>query len=374
MNIVYYVRPHLVAAGSGIDIGNHGTAIFLNQCRFVTKNDIALVIAEFGDVLGIVIIRMDCPYFEASVVRIKIANIGSVAITKPGRVTDGSIAIQGCGTIDNFIFTIAIQITDNNIEVSLTVKSLTRSFGLVEPALFQIFAIKVVSHHVSCRVVAAGRNQTRVNAIKVSRRRQEAVTTVAVLVAPVETQGIIGAKRPDIARRDIVNRRNLGTVSTPEHRQVFRTRDNDARCIAVILARIPDDLALAVDGAVTGLHDHFGLAVAVVVIDLELRVVRTRTDVLAQVDTPKLCTVKFVRIDENCSRIGTFHGLRIVLVIVRNPFHDKFIFAIAVEIAHAHIVGVIVANCFGRIGHRLACWAVQFENLVRERLAVIDNG
>ena len=199
MHFTRHVRPQLVTAASGIDIGCHGTAIFLLHGRQVTKQEFTLVVAKFSDIAGTIKMRVNRPNFQASVVRIKIANIGGVAVTKPGRVTDGSIAIQGRGTIDNFIFTIAIQVTDNDIEVALAKEPLARCFRLVEPALLQVLAVKVISHHIGRRIVTAGNNQARVNAVEVSRRRQEPVAAVTVGIAPVQAQGIIGAKISDIA-------------------------------------------------------------------------------------------------------------------------------------------------------------------------------
>ena len=199
MHFTRHVRPQLVTAASGIDIGCHGTAIFLLHGRQVTKQEFTLVVAKFSDIAGTIKMRVNRPNFQASVVRIKIANIGDVAVTKPGRVTDGSIAIQGRGTIDNFIFTIAIQVTDNDIEVALAKEPLARCFRLVEPALLQVLAVKVISHHIGRRIVTAGNNQARVNAVEVSRRRQEPVAAVTVGIAPVQAQGIIGAKISDIA-------------------------------------------------------------------------------------------------------------------------------------------------------------------------------
>ena len=316
---------------------------------------------------------MNRPDFEACVVRVKVSDIGGITITKAQRITEGSIAVQCRRTIDDFVFTVAIQVTDNNIEVALAKEPFARSFGLVEPALFQFLAVKVVSHHIGCRIVTTGNNQARVHAIEVSRRRQEAVAAVAVVIAPVEAFRIIGAKRPNIARRDIVDRRDFGAIATPEHRQVFRTRNDYSRRVAVILGRVPDNVSLAVDCTVAGLHDNFGLAVTIVVIHLERRVVRASADVPAEAYAPKLCTVEFIGIEENRSRIRTFHLLRIVLEVVRHPLHDKFVFAIAIQVTDTHVVGSVTADSLIFIRHHLAFGAVQFEDLVRERLAAIGD-
>ena len=373
MHFTRHVRPQLVTAASGIDIGCHGTAIFLLHGRQITKQEFSLVIAKLSDIPGTIKMRMNRPNFQARVIRVKIADIGGIAITKPSRVTEGSVVIQGSRPIHNLIEAVAIQVTDNDIEVALAKEPLARCFRLVEPALLQVLTVKVISHHIGRRIVTAGNNQARMNAIEISRRRQEPVAAVTVGIAPVKAQGIIGAKISDIARREIVNRRYFRAIATPEHRQVFRTCNNHPRRIAVILGRIPDDLALAINGSVSGLHDNFGLAVTVVVIHLERRVVRTRTDVPAEAYAPKLFTVELIGVEENRSRIGAYHRLRIVLEIVRKPFYDQFIFTVAIQVADAYVVWIIIADRIYGIRHYLACGAVQLEDLVREGASVIHH-
>ena len=373
MHFARHMRPHLVTTAGRINISGHGTAIFLFHDRLVTKNDLTLVIAEFGNVFSFFILRMYRPNFASRMVRIKITDIAGKTITQAQRVTKRPVVIQGRSSIHDFVKAVIIQVADSNIEVALAIETLARCFGLVEPALFQVLAVKVVGHHVGRRIVTTGSNQARVNAIEVSRRREKTVAAVTIGIAPVETQRIIGAKISDIARREVINRRDFGAIAAPEHRQVFRSRNNNPRLIAVILRRIPDDLALAINGSVAGLHDNFGLAVTVVVIHLERRVVRTTADVLAEAYAPKLCTVEFIGIEENRSRIRAFHLLRIVLEVVRHPLHDEFVFAVAIQVADAHVVGSVTGDCLFFIRHHLVFGAVQLKYLIREGLPAIGN-
>ena len=97
------------------------------------------------------------------------------------------------------------------------------------------------------------------------------------------------------------------------------------------------------------------------------------TDVPTETYTPELFSIKLVRINKDRSRIGAFHALRIVLVVVRNPFHNQFIFAVAIQVANAHVVGIVIADRLCGIRHDLTCGAVQFKHLVRERFAAIRN-
>ena len=100
-------------------------------------------------------------------------------------------------------------------------------------------------------------------------------------------------------------------------------------------ARVADDLAGAGSGAVGGLDGELGLAVAVVVEHLELRVVRTRADVAAEVDAPQPGPVQLVGVEVDVARVA---GVGVVLGVGRVPLHDDLVLAVAVEIADAGVV------------------------------------
>ena len=69
-------------------------------------------------------------------------------------------------------------------------------------------------------------------------------------------------------------------------------------------------------GAVGGLHGDLGLAVAVVVVDLELGVVRAGPDVPAEVDPPQAGAVELVGVDVDVAGVA---GLGVVLGVRRDP-------------------------------------------------------
>ena len=134
----------------------------------------------------------------------------------------------------------------------------------------------------------------------------------------------------NITARFVRNGRNRGTVYATENSQVFRTFKNRTTRVAVILRLVANRLARTVNRAVGSLHDHLGLAVAIVIKHLELRVVCARANILTEVNTPKARTVELVGIDEYRTRIAR---LRVVVSVRRIPLQNQFVFAVAVEVA-----------------------------------------
>ena len=101
-------------------------------------------------------------------------------------------------------------------------------------------------------------------------------------------------------------------------------------------ARAADHLAGAAARAVGGLAHDFGAAVAVEVVDHELRVVRAGADVAAEIDAPQPRAVELVGIEVHVARVAR---LRVVLRVGRIPLEHVFELAVAVEVADGHVVG-----------------------------------
>ena len=97
----------------------------------------------------------------------------------------------------------------------------------------------------------------------------------------------------------------------------------------------PIDLARAVDGAVGRLAGDLGPAVAVEVVDHELRVVGAFADVLAQVDPPEPRAVELVGFED---RLRGAAALRVVAAAA-DLMDDDFVLAVAVEVADRGVVG-----------------------------------
>ena len=118
-------------------------------------------------------------------------------------------------------------------------------------------------------------------------------------------------------------------------------------------------LLLAILASCRCLANHLCLAIAIEVIDEELGIVGTCTDVLPQVDAPEFLATEFVTIEDDITRIAV---VRVVVRVGRIPFQDDFILAIAIHIPHTTVVGRIGIGA--TIGSRSSLWAVNRQRLV----------
>ena len=118
-------------------------------------------------------------------------------------------------------------------------------------------------------------------------------------------------------------------------------------------------LTLAIHATCRCLANHLCLAIAVEVIDEELGIVGTCTDVLPQVDAPEFLAVQFVAIKDDITRITV---VRVVVRIGRIPFQDDFILTISIHISHATIIRGIGIGA--SVGSRSSLWAVNRQRLV----------
>ncbi len=111
-----------------------------------------------------------------------------------------------------------------------------------------------------------------------------------------------------------------------------------------------DDRAGAVLRSVGGLHGDLGLAVAVVVVHLELCVVRPGADVAAQVDAPQPGAVELEAVDD---RVAGVAGLGVVLGVGGLPLQGEVQGSVAVKVADGGVIGLVGVG--HAVGGRAAC-------------------
>ena len=120
-----------------------------------------------------------------------------------------------------------------------------------------------------------------------------------------------------------------------------------AGSLAPVGCGVAHHVALGIACAVGGLHHQLSTPVAVEVVDHELCVVRPGADVAAQADAPEPLAAEAVavyvdRAGEAC--------LRVVVRVGRLPFQEELVLSVAVDVAHAGIVGrVAVAPSVGGV-------------------------
>ena len=296
-------RPHFVAAMGGVDIGSHATTIVHTWVRLRGSPDNFTVMGT--EFIGVLSRRMfmNIPNFQTRAVRIHIANVMGIAMAKASTVAQGAIMIQSGRAKENFIIAIAIKVSRLKAVVTFAIESLARIFRLVVPALFQSLAIEIVCNYISRRVITTCKNCTRVDAIEIACRCQVAFAAVTIVVAPVALAILTLHMLVDVSARHKINRRDCSAIRTTEHRQIFRSLEHKTVAVTVILRLVANSFARTVNGTVSSLHNHFGLAVAIVVKHLELRVMSTCADVLAKVNAPQALTVELIGIDKHRTRI-----------------------------------------------------------------------
>ena len=91
-------------------------------------------------------------------------------------------------------------------------------------------------------------------------------------------------------------------------------------------------------GTGRGLDRHLGPAVPVEVVHHKLGVVRSGADVLPHVQPPDQRAVQLIAVDEAPPGVALD---RHIVGVIGVPFHKILVLAVAVNIAHAHIVGVV---------------------------------
>jgi hypothetical protein len=230
------------------------------------------------------------------------------------------------------VLAVRVDVRDGQAVVALAVVALAAvggGGGVEGPASGELAVPPVPGRDHGARVIAARHDQGGAGAVEVGRSGQEAVDAVAVVVAP---GGHVAAAR------DIVDGPHRLAGLTVEHREELRAGQDVAAGVAVVGGRVADHGAGAVPGAVGGLHGDLGLAVAVVVVHLELRVVRAGADVAAQVHAPQPGAVQPDAVDD---RVAGVAGLGVVLGVGGIPLQDQVEPAVAVQVADTGVVGLV---------------------------------
>ena len=221
---------------------------------------------------------------------------------------------------------------------AFAVCALARGLALVQPALGELASVEVPCTEIGGCVVAAAHHHRGVDAVEVCHAGKVALRAAAVAVAPLA----VGAHR---ARRLVGHGVYLGSCGAVEYGKIFGTRYYLAaryarfvgyvRCLGIVGAHY-HVFARAVFGARRGLAHHLRTAVAVEVIYHKLCVVCACAYILPQVDAPQLFACEGVAVDIDIPGVAS---LRVVVRVRRVPLHEYFVLAVAVDVAHAAIVG-----------------------------------
>ena len=362
----------------GIDISSHSSSgIILIEC---TEQDFAC--SRIPQVRTVRIFFVYHIIFQARTVGIQVSKMLRIAMSQSGRIQQGSVMVDGSRTVCDFVTSVSVHIAHSQTVSTLGISRILTSMSLLqylsigighlpvvgsqrsmEPFGLEFLSIEIYRPEIRAGIIATAHHGTRllVGTLQESHASQVSLATVAIvcLVAPYRrigresvlqmlplfhliacTEGSVGLV-PDGMHR-------LSGFAM-EDRQQFRTGHNATSGIAivgmvvdgadsVIRSRIAHKPAPGIYRTRRCLADHFCLAIAVEIIDQELGIVGTGTDILTQIDAPELGSVELVAVEDDLSRIAV---MRIVMGIGRVPFQDDFVFSVSIHIAHATVVGGI---------------------------------
>ena len=293
-----------------------------------------------------------------------------VAVEQARVVQRHAVVVDGQCAEDDLVEAVTVDVGDGELVVALPLVFRAGFVGVEGPALDELAVHEIPrDDHRAC-VVAAAHHQRRVLAVEVGDAAEEAVDAVAVGVAP----------RADVpAARKVVDGVDRGAGLPVEDREELRAGEDVAAAVAVVRVGVADHRAFAVDRSVGRLHGDFRSSVAVVVEDLELRVVRASADVAPEVDAPQARAVELDRLDIDVAGVSRS---RVVLRVRRVPQEDQLVLAVSVDVAHGAVARRVRGSA--AVGHGLVGRLVERDvevvrcpdaELVGDRdLAVVDLG
>ena len=147
---------------------------------------------------------------------------------------------------------------------------------------------------------------------------------------------------------------------TVEHGEVFGSGEDASALVTIvgvvvsltdvsIVGSLGYITSCAVDGTWRRLADEFSMSVAVEVVDHELRVMGTGSDILTQIDAPKFRAIQLKAVDDDIASVAV---VRVVVCIRRVPLQEQLVLSVTIHIAHRTVVRPVL------VGASVGCGAV----------------
>jgi hypothetical protein len=285
--------------------------------------------------------------FEPRPPGVEVGEVQRVAVAEARRIEPLPVVVDDGGAVDDLVAAVRVHVADGEVVVALPAERLVARravFAVERPDARELPRAPVPGGQDGARVVAARHHEARAFAVEVSDAGEKTVNAVAVAVAP--DGGQLLGRRVELrrmARRDEVRRGEGRARQAVEDGEVLRPFEHvagegvppvaeggeGAFGVAPVGARVADDFAAAVRGAVGGLARDLGSAVAVEVVDHELRVVRALADVPAEADRPEQRAVEPVSLEDGLGR----EARAPVVAPPARHVYDQLVLAVAVEVA-----------------------------------------
>ena len=284
-----------------------------------------------------------------------------VSVAEAGIVEGRSIVVHSHGAIGDLVASVAIDICHSQVMVPLSgIASLVGVVGVEDPAEAELLAVEIVGGEHGACVVASAEDGTQVLTVEVATGGQEAVAAVGVVITPGAnlaslrnvihggqgtSRAAIEAGNPfgsfvDEAASARFGVHVIGPTGTAELLVgvVVGLINLMVRPTDVVCFRVAEDVAQSVDGAIGGSHEEFSTAVAIEVGDDEGCVVSSAADIRSEVYAPERGAVESQGLEDGG---GGDAALAVVARVGGIPFEDDFQLAVAVEVGHGGVVGVV---------------------------------
>ena len=199
----------------------------------------------------------------------------------------------------------------------------------------KLLSVKIHSPKIGSGIVATAHDGTRtlVCPIEISHTSQIAVATVAIvyLIAPSRRIGRVTLLQSlALSHLRSYTERTVWIIpysmnrlagKSVEYRQHLWPSHDSTYIVAIIGAIVylfyvcicsspTHEFSFSIHRTSRCLADHLRLAIAIEIVNQELGIVSTSTDILSQVDAPELLAIEFVTIEDDISRIAI---MRIVM-------------------------------------------------------------
>ena len=332
--------PHLPAGIGGVDVDGHGAAD-VGVGRDPVDDLAGGGVHERGAYAPALVADPDLQFLAAGDHG---AEVHGVAVAQAVGVEARAVVVDAAGAVDDLVAAVAVHVGGAEVMVALAVPGAEGfvAVGVEEPLHLEFLAVPVPGGEGGAGVVAAAHHRARADAVQVGDGGQVAVGAVGVGVSPGAVLAAAG---------DIVHRGHGGAGTAVEDGQVLvalhDAAEGPAAVFAVVGVGVADDLAGAVHGGVGGLADQLDTAVAVQVIDDELRVVGACADIAAQVDAPQALAAELEAVDVDLAGVAV---VGVVVGVGRIPFQEDLVFAVTIHVADRAVVGGIGGTL--TVGHR----------------------
>ena len=308
-------------------------------------------------------------HLQTRTVGTEIGQMDGIAMTLARGTEQLTIMPDGSRTNTDIIIAIVVHIAHGNAVYPLSETGISRSRtehlalgihhfplitqALMKPAGRKFLAIPIHSPQEAVLVISTLEHSRwqLVHAVQISGTGIETLRTIAVAIA--EETGIVCSRRREVFSRtawripDGVHRLARFTL---EYGEEFLAAGYSTLAVKIglgIIHRLDIGIAslgykpaLAIGRAIGRLADQLSLSVAIEIINHHLRGMVARTDVESQVDVllPQRSAIHAISADDDRRSIAV---LSAVTLVVGQPFQNQFIVAVAIQVAHRHIVRAV---------------------------------